>query len=142
MGSTAISGPEAPAAPPAPPLDEPAEQTDKVETAPDALETIAPTRDDELFDGKGFELKATIDGELADKIQIGFTGTDVRDPHSQVDIDFFESLKLGRTVTLMVETEVVKRVASSKTDSKDNETITGHVVLKIIGVYKPTPEEL
>lgn len=151
--STVISGPGADGATAAPTAD--ANSTINVdldsdtpiekqilEQADKLPEAIRPSADDELFDGKGFEVKASIDGESADKIQIGFTGTDIRDPNNQADVDFFESLRLGRTVTLQVEAEVTKRVASSKKNKDDEETITGHVVLKIIDVYKPSPEEL
>lgn len=103
---------------------------------------MKPTAEQELFEGKQFEVKATIDGESADKIQIGFSGTWVLDPNLPADVAFFEKLFLGRKMTLQIEAEVADKTGKIKTDKADTATVTGIAKLKVVHVYEPTPEEL
>lgn len=103
---------------------------------------LKPTAEQELFEGKQFEVKATIDGESADKIQIGFSGSWVLDPNLPADVAFFEKLFLGRKMTLQIEAEVSDKTGKIKVDKNDETTITGIAKLKVIHVYEPTPEEL
>lgn len=115
-------------------------QRDKIE--PLVEKALKPTAEQELFEGKQFEVKATIDGESADKIQIGFSGSWVLDPNLPADVAFFEKLFLGRKMTLQIEAEVADKTGKIKTDKNDESTITGIAKLKVIHVYEPTPEEL
>lgn len=117
-----------------------AAQSGKIEKFVDGA--LRPTPDQELFEGKQFEVKATIDGETADKIQISYSGTQVLESNEPKDVAFFEKMFLGRKLTLMVEVEVVDKTGKIKTDKNDETTITGIAKLKVIHVYEPTPEEL
>lgn len=115
-------------------------QRDKIETH--VGKALKPTPEQELFEGEQFEVKATIDGESADKIQVGFSGSWVLDPNLPADVAFFEKLFLGRKMTLQIEAEVADKTGKIKTDKNDETTITGIAKLKVIHVYEPSPEEL
>jgi hypothetical protein len=80
--------------------------------------------------------KATIDGETADEIAVKFGGT------WEPPVEFFDNLKLGRTVTLTIEAEVVGKAATLKTDAEGTAIVSGTAKLKVIDVYVPSPEEL
>lgn len=117
-----------------------AAQADKLKTAVGA--PAEPTAEDELFEGKQFEVRATIDGESADKIVIKYSGTQTLDPNDPKDVAFFEKMFLGRKLTLQVEAEVSGKNGQIKTDKNDDSTVTGTATLKVVHVYEPTPEEL
>lgn len=115
-------------------------QRGKVETI--VGKALKPSAEQELFEGKQFEVKATIDGESADKIQIGFSGSWVLDPNLPADVAFFEKLFLGRKMTLQIEAEVSDKTGKIKTDKNDETTVTGIAKMKVVHVYEPAPEDL
>lgn len=91
---------------------------------------------DGIFDATPYIApKAIIDGNLADEISAKFSGS------WEPPVEWFESAKLGQTITLQVEVEVVSKKASLKNAGEDA-TVTGEAGLKVIDVYLPTPEEL
>lgn len=88
-----------------------------------------------LFSPAPYINKAVIDGNLADEIAAKFSGS------WEPPVEWFESAKLGQTITLQVEVEVVSKKASLKNAGEDA-TVAGEAGLKVIDVYLPTPEEL
>lgn len=117
--STAIHGPEAPAIFPTSPII----QGDVTENG-------------HVFDPAPYTTKATIDGEQADTINVKFGGKWEPSPET------FDSLKLGRTVTLTIEAEVVGKASGLKRDENGDPIVTGEARLNVIDVYASPDETL
>ena len=87
-----------------------------------------------IFDATPYINKATIDGNLADEIAVKFSGG------WEPPVEWFDNAKLGHTVTLTIEAEVVGKNATIK--NGEDATIVGTATLKVIDVYLPAPEDL
>jgi hypothetical protein len=94
------------------------------------------TTDTAIFDAAPYTTpKASIDGNQADEIAVKFGGT------WEPSVEFFDGLRLGQTVTLTIEAEVIGMAASIKSDG-DDVAIVGTAKVKVIDVYAPAPEDL
>lgn len=102
--------------------------------------------DDALFDS-GFYLDVpTMDGQATDKLRIAFSGFIEYEAADAEGQKMFESLTLGKSVSLNLEGVVNKKsgswkIAGAGTDN-EREVVTGAVGVKVESLYVQRPEDL
>jgi hypothetical protein len=110
-----------------------------------------PTQPDpegtKLFDAAAFETEALalpkVDGEGVSKIALRFGGRVWLDRSSASDVAMVRDLKMGQTVTLLVEATVGPPIPGYTTDKEgDLDVLSLSRRLAVTGVYKPVPEKL
>jgi hypothetical protein len=101
-----------------------------------------------LFDKEGYIPEALalpkIDGEQIDKIGIRFKASRILLERSdEADVAMVRDLKLGSTVTLLVECDVgVPAPAFTTAKEGELDALVLYRELRVTGVYKPVPEQL
>jgi len=82
-----------------------------------------------------------IDGEPIDRTAFKFTGTVFLDRSDPADVALYNSLALGRDITLMIEGRCSSVSAKGVTDREgDLDVVVGEWTVKIHTVYRPAGE--
>lgn len=101
----------------------------------------------ELFNPDDYETPELqlpkVDGEGITKIHARFAGKVQLDRSNPRDVSLIRDLKMGRSVTLMVEVECGPPVPAMTTNQDgDLDVLSLGRTFKVTGVYKATPEDL
>lgn len=129
----------------------------ELETAPDPADEDEKEEDQEtpaakqtgraLFDASQYESEPLslpkVDGEGVDKISAKFNGLVRLERGDAADVALIKNVKLGQSVTLMVECEAGPPVPGMTTNRDgDLDSLGLSRTFTVKSVYKPTPEEL
>jgi hypothetical protein len=104
------------------------------------------TDGDGLFDAEPFTRPIPkLDGHVADRLGIGFTGSVKLDRLLEDNLQYIEGLRLGQDVTITIEATVAAKGFTHATKGDDNEEVGYNVKLKVHSITglpnAPTEED-